>query len=298
MLTAVMLPASLIATTSATEYHKIIALQNQLAKLETGVGGRLGVFALDTGSGMVVGHRANERFPLCSTFKIMLAAAILARSANDDLLLQRRIRYTQSDIIAYSPISEQHLDNGMTIAELCAATVQHSDNTAANLLIDLLDGPAAVTAYARSIGNTTFRLDRMEPEMSASVPGDERDTVTPAAMAHSLRSLTLGNALPAAQRKLFVEWLCGSVTGGRRIRAAIPAGWQVGDKTGTGHYGTANDIGVIWPPKRAPLVLAIYHTQNAPDALQRDDVIVSATTLILNGFGNYRITENKHTSLL
>ncbi|AXF22909.1 class A beta-lactamase [Burkholderia pyrrocinia] len=255
-----------------------------LADLERDAGGRLGVCAIDTASGRVVEHRANERFPFCSTFKTMLSAAVLAQSVERPGLLQQRVTYGKADLVNYSPVTEKHVGAGMTVAELCAAAIQYSDNSAANLLMKLLGGPSAVTAYARSIGDDTFRLDRWETELNTAVPGDLRDTTTPAAMAASLRVLTLGDALPAAQRAQLVTWLRGNKVGDKRIRAGVPAGWTVGDKTGTGDYGTTNDAGVMWPTSRAPIVLVVYYTQARADARAKDDVIASVARIVAQTF--------------
>nr|WP_308437999.1 class A beta-lactamase [Jeongeupia naejangsanensis] len=249
--------------------------------LERRHGGRLGVCALDTGSGRRLGYRMDERFAFCSTFKAMLAGAILARSVGDAGLLQRRIRYTQADLVSYSPVSGPRVADGMTVAELCAAAIQYSDNTAANLLIRQLGAPADVTTFARSIGDDVFRLDRWETELNTALPGDPRDTTTPAAMARSLQALTLGDALPPAQRAQLQDWLRGNTTGAKRIRAGVPAGWQVGDKTGSGDYGTTNDIAVLWPPQRAPIVLAVYFTRPAQDAKWVDAAIADAARLVV-----------------
>ncbi|GLU33685.1 beta-lactamase [Trinickia caryophylli] len=252
-----------------------------LAALERISGGRLGLCAIDTARGATLGYRASERFPFCSTFKLMLAATVLARSVEEPALLEHRIRYARTDLVNYSPETGKHVDDGMTVSELCRVTVQWSDNTAANLLIDLLGGSQAVTAYARGIGDREFRLDRRETTLNTAIPGDLRDTTTPAAMAQSTRSLVLGSALPAPQQARLRDWLLGCKTGDRRIRAAVPAGWQVGDKTGTGDYGTANDVGVLWPPAEKPLVLAIYHTHTDSAAKARDDVIASAARIAI-----------------
>ncbi|MGU7852258.1 PEN family class A beta-lactamase, Bcc-type [Burkholderia orbicola] len=256
-----------------------------LADLERDAGGRLGVCAIDTASGRVIEHRAGERFPFCSTFKAMLSAAVLAQSVERPGLLQQRVTYTKADLVNYSPVSEKHVGAGMTVAALCEAAIQYSDNSAANLLMKLIGGPSAVTVYARSIGDDAFRLDRWETELNTALPGDPRDTTTPAAMAASLRVLTLGDALPAAQRAQLVAWLRGNKVGDKRIRAGVPAGWAVGDKTGTGDYGTTNDAGVIWPTSRAPIVLAVYYTQTRADARAKDDVIASVARIVAQTFG-------------
>ncbi|WP_321791766.1 PEN family class A beta-lactamase, Bcc-type [Burkholderia pyrrocinia] len=255
------------------------------ARLERDAGGRLGVCAIDAASGRRVAHRADERFPFCSTFKAMLSAAVLAQSVARPALLQQRVMYGKADLVNYSPVTEKHVGAGMTVAELCEATIQYSDNSAANLLMKLIGGPSAVTAYARSIGDDTFRLDRWETELNTALPGDLRDTTTPAAMASSMRVLTLGEVLPAAQRAQLVTWLRGNKVGDKRIRAGVPAGWTVGDKTGTGDYGTTNDAGVVWPPSRAPIVLAVYYTQARADARAKDDVIADVARVVVAAFG-------------
>lgn len=252
-----------------------------LAALETSAGGRLGVAVLDTGSGRQVLHRAAERFAFCSTFKTVVAAAILARSEQEPGLLERRIQYTKADLVTYSPETEKHLDAGMTVAALCKATVQVSDNAAANLLMKVLGGPPAVTAYARSIGDQEFRLDRWETELNSAIPGDPRDTTTPAAMMQSVHRLLLGDALAPPQRQQLVDWMVGTVTGNERIRAGSPAGATVADKTGTGAYGVTNDIGVVWPKGRAPLVVVVYYTGPAKDSKARSDVVAAATKIAL-----------------
>ncbi|HEM8515389.1 TPA: class A beta-lactamase, partial [Burkholderia cepacia] len=254
-------------------------------ELESSVGGRLGVCAIDTASGRVIEHRADERFPFCSTFKAMLSAAVLAQSVERPALLQQRVTYTRADLVNYSPVSEKHVGEGMTVAALCEAAIQYSDNSAANLLMKLLGGPSAVTAYARSIGDDTFRLDRWETELNTALPGDLRDTTTPAAMAASMRVLMVGDALPAAQRAQLVAWMRGNKVGDKRLRAGVPAGWTVGDKTGTGDYGTTNDAGVVWSPSRAPIAVAVYYTQARADARSKDDVIASVARIVVQAFG-------------
>jgi beta-lactamase class A len=282
LLAASALPLASACTAWSAKSQQTASAEAQLAALESSVGGRLGVAALDTGSGARVQHRATERFPLCSTFKTMLAAAILARSERDSSLLERRVSYGKSDLLTNSPITEKHLGQGMTVAAMCAATIQYSDNAAANLLMKILGGPAAVTAFARSIGDQTFRLDRWETELNSAIPGDPRDTTSPEAMAASLQRLVLGDALGAAQRGQLETWLLGNTTGAARIRAGVPADWKVGDKTGLGSYGTNNDVGVLWPPAGAPLVLAVYLTFPEKDAPARNDVIASAARIVVN----------------
>lgn len=273
------------ATAWADSPYKPSIIETQLAALEKDLDGRLGIYALNTANGAQLGYRANERFPLCSTFKVLAASAILKKSEQVPGLLQYRVKYQKSDLVNYSPLTEKHVSDGMTVAELCAAALQYSDNTAANLLMKMLGGPQAVTAFARSIGNMEFRLDRWETELNTAIPGDLRDTATPRSMGHSLRHLALGNALAPVQRQQLCEWLYGNTTGATRIKAGIPTNWKIGDKTGSGEYGTGNDIAVLWPPRRRPIVVTIYATQHKQDAKARNDIIASTAQAIVKWAG-------------
>lgn len=236
------------------------ALADMCARLEAGSGGRLGVGVLDTASGRMIGHRLDERFPMCSTFKVLAAGLVLARVDRKQENLDRRLSYAKLDLVTYSPATEKHVEDGMTIAELCEAAITLSDNTAANLLLASFGGPAGLTAFARSLGDETTRLDRIETELNEALPGDPRDTTSPRAMAQTLRALTLGDALSATSREQLITWLKANTTGGTRLRAGVPSGWVVADKTGTGDNGTANDVAVLWPPQRAPLIVTVYLT--------------------------------------
>ncbi|PKB23959.1 class A beta-lactamase [Janthinobacterium sp. 64] len=274
---AMLCPAPLLFAAPATS---LAAGHTQLAALEQAAGGRLGVAAWRQGSELRVAYRADERFPLASTFKAMLAAAVLARSVSQPGLLDQHVRYEKKELVTYSPITEKHLADGMTVADLCAATLQYSDNSAANFLMTLLGGPQAVTAFARSIGNTMFQLERWETELNSAIPGEVRDTASPASMAHSLQQVLLGNSLPAAQRQQLDAWMRGNTTGDKRIRAGVPAGWKVADKTGSGAYGSVNDIGVAYPPSGAPLVIAVYYTREQKKADTNQDIITAATRIV------------------
>lgn len=273
--------------TSAIASNAPDAVQKKIAALEASLDGRIGISAVNTGDGMHIEYHADERFPFCSTFKVMGVAAVLKQSMSEQDLLKQNIRYTQADVDAsgYAPITTKHISNGMTVSELCGAALMHSDNAAINLVVKKLGGLDSVNQFARSIGDNTFRLDRWEPELNSAIPGDLRDTSTPTAMGESLRKIVLGDVLAPAQRDQMQAWLKQNTTGDKRIRAGMPKGWIVGDKTGTcGHYGTTNDIAVIWPPKCAPIVLAIYLTQNKADAATRDDVLAAATRIVVEAF--------------
>lgn len=231
------------------------------ARIEADSGGRLGVGVLDTATGEVVGHREDERFAMCSTFKFLCAAAVLARVDAGKEQLARRLPITSADLLAYAPVTKQHAGGDMTVAELCEAAVTLSDNTAANLLLASMGGPPAITQYARAIGDNLTRLDRTEPELNTAEAGDVRDTTTPQAMARNLQTLTLGVALLPGSRDQLNAWLVGCKTGDTRLRAGIPKDWRVGDKTGSGAHGTSNDIAVIWPKGRPPVMVTAYLTQ-------------------------------------
>ncbi|HLZ66328.1 MAG TPA: class A beta-lactamase [Aliidongia sp.] len=237
------------------------ALAARLAGIEAQSGGRLGVAILDTATGVRTGHRADERFPMCSTFKLLAAGAILARVDAGRERLDRRVRFEASDLMAYAPVTKDHAGGtGMTLAELCAAAIAYSDNTAANLLLAALDGPAGLTAYARTLGDPVTRLDRIEPDLNQATPGDPRDVTTPAAMLADLHGLALGDFLSPGSRGQLVRWLLDCRTGDARLRAGLPANWRVSDKTGSGDHGSTNDVALIWPPGRAPILVSAYLT--------------------------------------
>jgi len=256
-----------------------------LAALERRSGGRLGVAAWCPGGVAPIVMRADERFPFCSTAKVMVAATVVARAARAPALLDTRVRYGKGDLVAWSPETERHVDTGMTVAALCAAALQASDNTACNLLLDQVGGPAAVTAFARRIGDTAFRLDRRETELNTCIPGDARDTTTPRAMAASLEALLLHDALAPDARRRLLDWMLGCRTGAERIRAGFPAGWRVADKTGSGSYGTTNDVGVVFPPRGDPVIVAVYYTGTAPDAAADSRVVAAAAAIVARALG-------------
>ena len=260
-------------------------LAEELSRIESGSGGRLGVAILDTGTQRHAEHRAAELFPMCSTFKLLAAAAVLKRCENGQDQLQRRIKFQASDLVTYSPVTKDHAGgDGMTLAELCAAALNYSDNTAANLLLASLGGPQALTAYARSIGDPITRLDRIEPDLNEAVPGDPRDTTTPAAMLQNLRTLLFGEVLSAASKDQLTAWLLGNRTGDARLRAGLPPGWRCGDKTGSGERGSTNDIGVIWPPQRAPVLVTVYLTETTAASEARNATLADVGRAIVRAF--------------
>ena len=260
-----------------------IEIKKQFAALEKKYHGKMGVYAFDANKNISVAYDANQLFPLCSTAKLMIVAAILKQSMKDHQLMKKIIHYQRRDVdfSGYAPVTSNYLKTGMSIADLCKAAITKSDNAAANLLMKRLGGPSAVTRFAHSIGNQSFRLDRWEPQLNTAIPGDKRDTAAPKDMTDSLKRLVLGNILGASQKEKLVDWLTQNTTGKNRIRAGVPHTWRVANKTGTGGYGTTNDIAILWPSKRSPVVMAIYFTQAHADDKPSERVISKATRITM-----------------
>ncbi len=256
-----------------------------LAAIEAGAGGRLGVMVLDTGSGSTLERRADERFPMCSTFKLLAAAAVLKRVDGGAERLDRKIAFGPGDLLDYAPISKAHAaEGGMTLGDLCAAAIDWSDNTAANLILDVIGGPAGYTEFARSLGDSVTRLDRNEPGVNAAAPGDDRDTTSPRAMAQDMRKALIGDVLTQVSRRQLEAWLVDDKVGGKRLRAGLPPSWRIGDKTGSGEHGTANTIAIIWPPDRAPLIAAVYYTESAAPMDARNAIHSQIGSIIAQTF--------------
>lgn len=241
------------------------------------------MFALDTGSGATLGHRADERFLMCSTVKTFIVSAILHRRLSEPGLLDKRIQYAQSDLMEWAPITSQHVAEGMTVSELCDATLRYSDNTGANLLIAQLGGPKQTEKFVRSLGDNVSRMDRTEDQLN--VPDGDLDTSTPQQLVTNLRRLVLDEGLDAQGRDLLTDWLKRNTTGDQSIRAGVPTGWTVGDKTGSGFKGETNDIAVIWPTGRAPIVVAVLTVPDDPKSTQGKLTIAAATRIALKAFG-------------
>jgi beta-lactamase class A len=233
------------------------------ADIESALGGRVGVSAIDTGDGTEMSHRADERFAMCSTFKWVLAAFVLSQVDQDEISLDERLSYGPSDLLDYSPVAKEHVDAGwLTVDTLCRASVTISDNTAANLLLHRVGGPAELTSFVRQTGDTVTQLDRNEPELNSNLPGDERDTTTPRAMAGSMNRILVGDVLSARSRDMLHQWLKDATTGLERLRAGLPPDWVAGDKTGTGVNGAANDVAIAWPPNGSPILIAAYLSES------------------------------------
>lgn len=267
---------------SLNAYAQESSIQKKLAALEASSGGRLGVYALNTENNSLIQYRADERFLMQSTFKVMGVSTMLKQYPIDNPIWKQKITYTKQDFGTWSPITEKHLADGMTVSELCAAAIMYSDDTAINLIVKKLGGPETLVTFAQSIGNNNFKLDSSATELHHIY------TTTPAAMGKSLQQLALGNILTLPQRQQLITWMKDCATGNNRIRAGVPKGWVVADKTGSGDYGITNDIAIIWPPtKHAPIVVAIYFIQDKDnkDAARRPEVIAAATRILIKEFG-------------
>jgi len=257
--------------------------ERHIAQVERETGSRIGVVAIDFSTSRRIEHRSNERFLMCSTFKLLAAAAVLQRVDRGEEKLDRFVPYSQADILAYAPVTKQHVaEGGMQLGALCEAAIEQSDNTAGNLLLRTIGGPAGLTRFARSLGDDVTRLDRMEPELNEWKTGDERDTTSPEAMCEDLRRLLAADVLSKESRNRLDVWLQHNETGLGLIRAGVPSGWRVGDKTGRSGDGATNDVAVIYLPGRNPIYVAIY-TFGGTDE-QRSAAIASVTRGICENF--------------
>ncbi|MDP4509213.1 class A beta-lactamase [Nonomuraea turcica] len=281
-------PASATAVAAAVSSEAQVSVRKELRALEKAFNGRIGAYAIDTATGKTVTYRAGERFPLLSTFKAMACAAVLHKARTSAPgLMDKVIRWSADEVLDYSPVTEKHVKDGLTVAQLCEATITLSDNTAGNLILKQIGGPAGLTKYFRSLKDPISRLDRYEPGLNDWTPKDKRDTTTPAAISRDLRVLTSGTALHAKDREQLNAWLIATRTGDKRIRAGLPNTWTIGDKTGTNStgFGGGNDIAVIWPEKgAAPIIMAIY-TNRSPGLATDDKTIAKTATVLARGLG-------------
>lgn len=244
------------------------------AALEAESGGRLGVCLWHPASGARFGHRMDERFPMCSTFKFLLAAAVLHRAGRGRLSLDQRVPVRKVDILGNSPVTARHAGKDLSVRDLCRATLTTSDNAAANLLLPLVGGPAGLTAFLRAQGDAVTLAARYEPDANRFAADDPRDTTSPAAMAGNLQRFVLGDALDEASRRQLADWLIDNETGDARLRAGLPGGWRVGDKTGGNGRDTTNDIALLWPERGgSPWVLTSYLQGSALDDDGRNAIL-------------------------
>jgi beta-lactamase class A len=253
-----------LTAAAADEQKTAPPAATRIAEIQRDLQGRLGVVILDTANNRSIEYHANDRFPMCSTFKWLAAAAVLKRVDENREHLDRKIAYGPADMLEWAPITEKHVQEGeMTLDALCAAAIEYSDNTAGNLLLQTIGGPQGLTEFVRSIGDPVTRFDRNEPTLNTAIKGDERDTTTPASMLNDLKSLLVDQKLSAASQQNLEGWLTKNTTGAKRLRAGLPSTWQVGDKTGTGNNGATGDVAIARPPNRAPILIVVYTVESS-----------------------------------
>ncbi|MCI1859868.1 MAG: class A beta-lactamase [Sporolactobacillus sp.] len=255
-------------------------INREFDQLERKFNAWLGVYAIETGTNRKIAYRPNQRFAYASTYKALAAGAVLQQNSISQL--NEVITYTENDLATYSPITEKHVDTGMTLGEICAAAIRYSDNTAGNLLLEKLGGPHGFEKALRQIGDRMTAADRLETDLNEATPGDHRDTSTARALATDLKAFTISNVLATDKRKTLTDWMRGNITGDPLIRAGAPKGWEVADKSGAGGYGTRNDIAIVWPPDRAPIIIAIVSTRNAKNATYDNTLIAEAAKVTLD----------------
>jgi beta-lactamase class A len=271
----------LLPLTAFAEDIPMAHFVSRIEALEQKEGGRIGIAAVNTANGEHLEYRGDERFAMCSTFKLLLAAAVLSRVDIGKERLDHMVEFNQADILEYAPITKEHLKEGkMSITDLSGAAIQYSDNTAANLLLQSIGGPEAFTRYVRSLGDKVTRLDRIEPTLNANLTGDTRDTTTPSAMVDIMQKVLIGNALSSESREQLNAWLIGNTTGDKKLRAGINPAWKIGDKTGSGKNGASNDVAIIWPAGKEPFLVTVYYTgaEISPD--QQSEVIAEVGRLV------------------
>ncbi|KMQ33905.1 beta-lactamase [Bacillus cereus] len=260
--------------------HKNQATHKEFSQLEKKFDAQLGVYAIDTGTNETIAYRPNERFAFASTYKALAAGVLLQQNSIDTL--NEVIKFTKEDLVDYSPITEKHIDTGMTLGEIAEAAVRYSDNTAGNILFHKIGGPKGYEKALRQMGDRVTMSDRFETELNEAIPGDIRDTSTAKAIATNLKDFTVGNALPDDKRKVLTDWMKGNATGDKLIRAGVPTDWVVGDKSGAGSYGTRNDIAIVWPPNRAPIIIAILSSKDEKEAIYDNQLIKEAAEVVID----------------
>ncbi|PFV82078.1 class A beta-lactamase [Bacillus sp. AFS059628] len=262
--------------------HKNQATHKEFSKLEQKFDARLGVYAIDTGTNQTISYRPNERFAFASTYKALAAGVLLQQNSIDTL--NEVINFSKEDLVDYSPVTEKHVDTGMTLGKIAEAAVRYSDNTAGNILFHQIGGPKGYENALRQMGDRVTMSDRFETELNEAIPGDIRDTSTAKAIATNLKAFTVGNALPIQKRNILTEWMKGNATGDKLIRAGVPTDWVVADKSGAGSYGTRNDIAIVWPPNRAPIIIAILSNKDEKGATYDNQLIAEAAEVVVNAF--------------
>lgn len=261
---------------------------DKLKALESSTEGRIGIFAMSTANDRTIEYRADEIFPTGCTSKVIGVSAVLKKSMSDPSLLLTNMKYSEEELDEWCPVTKEHVSSGMTIQDLCGASISLSDNTAMNLLLKIIGGVQGMNDFARSIGDVSFRQDNGWPAEAFSGGTDNvKDSSTPKSMVESLRKLTLGEVLDKPQKDLLIAWLINTQTGKQRIKSAVPNGWTVGHKTGSGGaYGTTNDLAIIWPPGCAPILMGVYYTTPNEHAERREDIVAGAAKILIEEFSN------------
>ncbi len=260
--------------------HNHQATHKEFSKLEKKFDARLGVYAIDTGTNQTISYRPNERFAFASTYKALAAGVLLQQYSTEKL--NDVITYTKDDLVEYSPVTEKYVDTGMKLGEIAEAAVRYSDNTAGNILFHQIGGPKGYEKALRQMGDRVTMSDRFETELNEAIPGDIRDTSTAKAIATNLKAFTAGNVLPVHKRNILIEWMKGNATGDKLIRAGVPTDWVVADKSGAGSYGTRNDIAIVWPPNRAPIIIAILSSKDEKGATYDNQLIKEAAEVVID----------------
>lgn len=260
---------------------------DDVREIEADLNARIGVVVLDTQTGNTDIYRGNERFPVLSTFKTLACAHLLHLAEQDQVSLDTLVPIERSDIVPYAPVTEKQIGGpGMSLRSLCHATMTTSDNTAANLILRATGGPSALTDYLRAMGDKITRLDRWEVELNSAIPGDERDTTTPLAMITTLRTLILGDALLTGPRQQLIDWMKGTRVADHLLRSVLPPGWQIADRTGAGENGARAITAIVWPPERAPLLIAIYITETEASFSRRNAAIADIGRVLFNSLAS------------
>jgi len=267
---------SLVNGKSDAEYNLAFS------KLENDYGVKLGIYALDTETNKEIAFHADERFAYCSTFKALIVGAILKQDSLEQL--QQVVKYKQEDVLSYAPVTKNNVDKGMTIGELCNAALRFSDNTAGNLLLNHIGGPNGFKSALNQLGDNVTQPASIEPKLNENIPGDIRDTSTPRQLAIDLQAYTTGKILTDDKKKILLDWMMGNTTGNTLIRAGAPANWIVADKSGSGLYGRRNDIAIVMPPNKKPIIIAILSTHDIKEAKYDDKLIAQASKIVFDFF--------------
>lgn len=265
-------------TLQASQFDEGEILNLTFARLENDHQAKIGVYALDTESNKTVSYHADDRFAYCSTSKVLMVGAVLRQESLEGI--KKTVTYTQKDILSYAPITAKYVETGMTLEEICSAALRVSDNTAANLLLAHIGGIDGFKMSLRQIGDMVTEPSRNEPMLNEAVPGDWRDTSTPHQLAVDFQSYILGDVLTAEKKNILVSWMSGNKNTDTLIRAGMQTDWIVADKSGTGGYGTRNDVAIITPPGRKPIILAILTTHNDKNAKADDQLLAEIARII------------------